>query len=71
MCLRVGEKEWLWLRFETKCCGGRQADVYRQTTMSAFTEIPIIDLARFDESLEARKSIAKELRHACTEVGFF
>lgn len=39
--------------------------------MAAFQSIPVIDLQGTEDNLNTRKRVAKELRHACTQVGFF
>ena len=36
-----------------------------------FTEIPTIDISQIDGSLEQRRAIAREVKIACSETGFF
>lgn len=40
-------------------------------TSRGFTEIPTIDISQIDGSLEQRKAIAREVKTACSETGFF
>lgn len=52
--------------------GHKREVLHGEKTKATFTKIPVIDIGRlYSNDIVARKSVAREIVHACENVGFF